>query len=70
MSGAGRRGSGERRFPSTGASNSKDYFDYQHDTGGDPNRQVHAIGTVLNLYSESTARVDRGPAGEIGLHDV
>ena len=26
------------------------YFDYQHDTGGDPNRQVYAIGTVLNLY--------------------
>jgi hypothetical protein len=26
------------------------YFDYQHDTGGDDNRQVHAIGTVLNLY--------------------
>ena len=26
------------------------YFDYQHDTGGDPNRQVHAVGTVLNLY--------------------
>jgi len=22
----------------------------QHDTGGDPNRKVHAIGTVLNLY--------------------
>ncbi len=26
------------------------YFDYQHDTGGDHNRQVHAIGTVMNLY--------------------
>jgi hypothetical protein len=26
------------------------YFDYQHDTGGDPNRKVRAIGTVLNLY--------------------
>jgi hypothetical protein len=26
------------------------YVDYQHDTGGDPNRQVYAIGTVLNLY--------------------
>lgn len=26
------------------------YFDYQHDTGGDHNRQVRAIGTVLNLY--------------------
>ena len=26
------------------------YFDYQHDTGGDHNRRVHAIGTVLNLY--------------------
>jgi len=26
------------------------YFDYQHDTGGDANRKVHAIGTVLNLY--------------------
>jgi Protein of unknown function (DUF2490) len=26
------------------------YFDYQHDTGGDHNRQLHAIGTVLNLY--------------------
>ena len=26
------------------------YFDHQHDTGGNPNRQVHAIGTVLNLY--------------------
>lgn len=26
------------------------YFDYQNDTGGDPNRQVYAIGTVLNLY--------------------
>ena len=26
------------------------YFDYQHDTGGDHNRKVHAIGTVLNLY--------------------
>jgi len=26
------------------------YFAYQHDTGGDHNRQVHAIGTVLNLY--------------------
>jgi len=26
------------------------YFDYQHDTGGDPNRKVYAIGSVLNLY--------------------
>ena len=26
------------------------YFDYQNDTGGDHNRQVYAIGTVLNLY--------------------
>ena len=26
------------------------YFDYQNDTGGDHNRQVRAIGTVLNLY--------------------
>ena len=26
------------------------YFDYQHDTGGNANRKVHAIGTVLNLY--------------------
>jgi hypothetical protein len=26
------------------------YLDYQHDTGGDHNRQVYAIGTVLNLY--------------------
>jgi len=26
------------------------YFDYQHDTGGDQNRRVYAIGTVLNLY--------------------
>ena len=26
------------------------YFSYQHDTGGDVNRQVSAIGTVLNLY--------------------
>jgi len=26
------------------------YFDYQHDTGGDQNRKVYAIGTVLNLY--------------------
>jgi Protein of unknown function (DUF2490) len=26
------------------------YFDYQHDTGGDHHGQVHAIGTVLNLY--------------------
>jgi Protein of unknown function (DUF2490) len=26
------------------------YFDYQHDTGGDHNRKVYAIGTVLNLY--------------------
>jgi hypothetical protein len=26
------------------------YFDYQHETGGDHNRQVYAIGTVLNLY--------------------
>jgi hypothetical protein len=26
------------------------YFDYQHDTGGNPNRRVHAVGTVLNLY--------------------
>jgi len=26
------------------------YFDYQHDTGGDHNRQVYAIGAVLNLY--------------------
>ena len=26
------------------------YFDIQHDTGGDRNRHVHAIGTVLNLY--------------------
>ena len=26
------------------------YFDYQHDTGGDRNRKVYAIGTVLNLY--------------------
>ena len=26
------------------------YFDYQHDTGGEHNRKVYAIGTVLNLY--------------------
>ena len=26
------------------------YFDYQNDTGGNPNRQVSAIGAVLNLY--------------------
>ena len=26
------------------------YFDYQHDTGGDNNLKVYAIGTVLNLY--------------------
>ena len=26
------------------------YFDYQNDTGGDHNRQVYAIGIVLNLY--------------------
>jgi len=26
------------------------YFDYEHDTGGDHNRKVYAIGTVLNLY--------------------
>ena len=26
------------------------YFSYQNDTGGDPNRQVYAIGTVLNVY--------------------
>jgi hypothetical protein len=26
------------------------YFDYQNDTGGSPNRQLRAIGTVLNLY--------------------
>lgn len=26
------------------------YFSYQNDTGGDVNRQVYAIGTVLNLY--------------------
>ena len=26
------------------------YFDSQHDTGGDDNRKVYAIGTVLNLY--------------------
>lgn len=26
------------------------YFSYQNDTGGDVNRQVHAIGAVLNLY--------------------
>jgi len=26
------------------------YLDYQHDTGGDHNRKVYAIGTVLNLY--------------------
>ena len=26
------------------------YFDYQHDTGGDRNRQLRAIGSVLNLY--------------------
>jgi hypothetical protein len=26
------------------------YFDYQHDTGGNPNRNVRAIGTVVNLY--------------------
>ena len=26
------------------------YFDYQNDTGGDPNRQVYAIGAVLNLF--------------------
>ena len=26
------------------------YFDYQHDTGGNANRKVHAIGAVLNLY--------------------
>ena len=26
------------------------YFNYQNDTSGDVNRQVYAIGTVLNLY--------------------
>jgi hypothetical protein len=26
------------------------YFDYQNDTGGSPNRQQSAIGSVLNLY--------------------
>jgi hypothetical protein len=26
------------------------YFNYQNDTGGDPNRQVYAIGSVLNVY--------------------
>jgi hypothetical protein len=26
------------------------YFDYQNDTGGNPNRQQSAIGIVLNLY--------------------
>lgn len=26
------------------------YFDYQNDTGGNPNRQLSAIGAVLNLY--------------------
>ena len=26
------------------------YFSYQNDTGGDPNRQVSAIGAVVNFY--------------------
>jgi hypothetical protein len=26
------------------------YFNYQNDTGGDVNRQVYAIGTVVNVY--------------------
>ena len=26
------------------------YFDYQHDTGSDPNHRVYAIGAVLNLH--------------------
>ena len=26
------------------------YFDYQNDTGKSPNRQVYAVGAVLNLY--------------------
>jgi hypothetical protein len=29
------------------------YFSYQNDTGGDVNRQVYAIGTVLNVYFRS-----------------
>lgn len=39
-----------KRFPLNRRVELEGYFDYQHDTGGDDNRQVHAIGTVLNLY--------------------
>ena len=50
MSGAGRSGSGERRFRSRRHVELEGYFNHQNDTGGDNNRQVDAIGIVLNLY--------------------
>jgi hypothetical protein len=41
---------GGSAFPLNRRTELEGYFDYQHDTGSDPNRQVHAIGMVLNLY--------------------
>ena len=46
-----RKASSVRMSTSTCArSERRSVFDYQHDTGGDHNRKVHAVGTVLNLY--------------------
>ena len=38
------------RLRNTGRDRAHSHFGYQLDTGGDPNRKVYAIGTVLNLY--------------------
>jgi Protein of unknown function (DUF2490) len=41
---------GGAAFPLNRRVELEDYFSYQLDTGGNPNRKVYAIGTVLNLY--------------------
>jgi len=41
---------GGAAFPLNRRVELESYFNYQHDTGGDHNRQLRAIGTVLNLY--------------------
>jgi hypothetical protein len=41
---------GGAAFPLNRRVELEDYFGYQLDTGGNPNRKVYAIGTVLNLY--------------------
>ncbi|MBZ5537937.1 MAG: DUF2490 domain-containing protein [Acidobacteriia bacterium] len=37
-------------FPITKHLELEGYFEHQNDTGGSPNRQVDAVGTVINLY--------------------